>query len=107
MMASKNPEGPNCFDCMYSRTLPWNTHLSCHCPAAQRRHAEPLLKAMGMKGKQSPPHIRKVCDISLEMVGLTADPHGVENGWALWPYNYDPVWLIGVCVAYTPEDLDD
>lgn len=25
---------------------------------------------------------------------VTANPHGVRNGWFFWPYNYDPVWLI-------------
>lgn len=25
---------------------------------------------------------------------VRADFHGVKNGWFLWPYNFDPVWLI-------------
>lgn len=24
----------------------------------------------------------------------TFDPHGIKNGWAYWPYNFDPVWLL-------------
>jgi hypothetical protein len=21
------------------------------------------------------------------------DPHGVRNGWCMWPINFDPVWV--------------
>jgi len=21
------------------------------------------------------------------------DPHAVEQGWASWPFNFDPIWL--------------
>jgi hypothetical protein len=24
---------------------------------------------------------------------VKANPHGVANGWFLWPMNFDPVWL--------------
>lgn len=24
---------------------------------------------------------------------VTANPHGVMNGWFYWPFNFDPIWL--------------
>lgn len=24
---------------------------------------------------------------------ITLHPHGVTNGWAIWPINFDPVWV--------------
>lgn len=26
-------------------------------------------------------------------LAITANPHGVKNGWFSWPFNFDPVWL--------------
>jgi hypothetical protein len=31
------------------------------------------------------------------------DPHGVKNGWANWPINFDPTWVIE-CPFYTQKD---
>ena len=28
------------------------------------------------------------------------DPHGVRNGWWMFPWNYDPVWMIGECSKF-------
>ena len=26
-------------------------------------------------------------------LNIKADPHGICNGWFIWPINFDPVWL--------------
>lgn len=33
------------------------------------------------------------------------DPHGVKNGWASWPLDFDPVW-IRKCMFYHPKNED-
>lgn len=30
-------------------------------------------------------------------------PHGRKNGWFVWPYNYDPVWLV-VCDGFESKE---
>lgn len=42
------------------------------------------------------------------LIGRTADlprveldPHGVRNGWAFWPVDFDPVWVRS-CSAFDP-----
>jgi hypothetical protein len=25
---------------------------------------------------------------------VAGDAHGIKNGWFVWPYNFDPTWLI-------------
>lgn len=30
-------------------------------------------------------------------------PQGVRNGWAIWPVNFDPVWLQR-CDGFTPKE---
>jgi hypothetical protein len=26
-------------------------------------------------------------------LNVTGHPHGIQNGWFNWPFNFDPVWL--------------
>lgn len=33
---------------------------------------------------------------------VAGDPHGIENGWFFWPFNFDPVWLIS-CDSFTQK----
>lgn len=30
---------------------------------------------------------------------VEADPHGMKMGWFLFPYNFDPIWLLS-CTGY-------
>jgi hypothetical protein len=31
---------------------------------------------------------------------MTGHPHGVRNGWFLYPFNFDPVWKAKACANY-------
>ena len=33
---------------------------------------------------------------------VTLNPHGVKNGWASWPLDFDPVW-VDTCQEYNPR----
>lgn len=26
-------------------------------------------------------------------LNIKGNPHGIENGWFIWPVNFDPIWL--------------
>lgn len=28
---------------------------------------------------------------------MTGDPHGIKNGWFIYPVNFDPVWRTKEC----------
>lgn len=30
---------------------------------------------------------------------MNVNPHGIKNGWALWPFNFAPVW-INECMGF-------
>lgn len=32
--------------------------------------------------------------------------HGIRNGWFMWPFNFDPVWLIS-CDSFEPLKTDE
>ena len=31
---------------------------------------------------------------------MTGDPHGIRNGWFMYPYNFDPIWKTKECVNF-------
>lgn len=62
---------PNCYDCVHRRDLAGNAHSKCEHPRANIGF---------VVGFGNP----------LRIIG---DPHGIRQGWFLWPINFDPVWL--------------
>lgn len=32
------------------------------------------------------------------------DQHGISNGWAIWPFDFDPAWL-NYCDSYLPKEV--
>jgi hypothetical protein len=32
---------------------------------------------------------------------IELDQHGVDNGWAMWPIDFDPIW-VKKCQFYNP-----
>ena len=32
------------------------------------------------------------------------DQHGVDSGWAMWPFDFDPAWL-DYCDSYLPKEV--
>jgi len=36
-------------------------------------------------------------------LNVKGHPHGIKNGWFIWPFNFDPVWLEN-CDGFTPKE---
>lgn len=39
-------------------------------------------------------------------VNMTGHYHGVANGWFMYPYCFDPVWIAKECDNYAPKGVD-
>jgi hypothetical protein len=80
---------PNCYTCIHRRNVPGSAHSSCHHPAAEK-----MSVALGVLATLAA--VRRV-DLALpeaaEELNITAHQHGIDNGWFVWPWNFDPVWL--------------
>jgi hypothetical protein len=74
---------PNCYACKHRRDLPGSAHSQCG-PGGMRGLLVGILVGRG------------------ELQGPTLNPHGVRNGWANWPLDYDPVW-VEYCTGFTPK----
>ena len=85
-------KAPNCYECKYRADVPRSAHSSCQHPlVANTIKGNPLLEAMAIfasVGRVKP------FTVGTEMLRVTANPHGITNGWFIWPVNFDPVWLL-------------
>jgi len=86
---------PNCYTCKWRANLPGDAHSQCVHPetGGPRDQFDALVSLLS--GSQVGP---------LEKLGIKLDAHGFRNGWAYWPANFDPVWLLA-CNGHTPKDV--
>jgi hypothetical protein len=74
----------NCHDCIYKKSIPGNTHISCAGPAT-------ILKS------ETVSYLLAIAPSSIVIENkpiVTIDEHGTKKGWAYWPINFDPIWII-------------
>ena len=91
-------EKPDCYRCKRRRDLPGNTHSKCVHPSLERVSNDPLINVLGMLssvGRELPFSLglARAGQGSKEL-NIKASPHGVKQGWFIFPVNFDPVWLL-------------
>ena len=62
----------DCYTCKHRGTLPGDAHSTC----------KQALHEYSNRNADNTVNIR-----------VSLDPHGVRNGWANWPFNFDPIWI--------------
>ena len=55
-----------CYECVYKRSVPGNTHIECANPDPE----------------------------------MTGDPHGIKEGWFMYPILFDPTWKTKKCYTF-------
>jgi hypothetical protein len=87
----------DCYKCKFRGSVVGSAHSSCKIlkQISDKEKTEQLefMLAMGQvtltNGENEP------------LVKL--NPHGVKNGWAIWPINFDPVWIES-CVFFKNKE---
>jgi len=79
---------PNCYDCKYRGNVPGDAHSCCKHPGNKT----------GMFSFFDSANAK-----NMKKLNVKADPHGVRNGWFMWPVNFDPAWLMS-CDGFTPAE---
>ena len=83
-------EKPNCYKCKFRGGIAGSCHSSCRHPSVGKIGNNPMVAMMGMLasvGRVSP------FQVGADKLNIKGNPHGVRNGWFIWPVNFDPVWL--------------
>lgn len=76
---------PNCYHCKFRRELGYSAHSKCVALTAklegeEKKEAENLITLLNSVG-------------AIKTDEVKFNQHGVDNGWAIWPSNFDPNWL--------------
>ena len=90
-----------CYECTHRRPAPGSTHSKCEHPATASSGDNPrgeLLAILASVGRGGP-----AIGPGADELAITADAHGLANGWFNWPYNFDPTWL-GNCDGFTAKE---
>jgi hypothetical protein len=75
-----------CYECKHRGTVTGSAHSSCGVIKSTGSEKGPELEFMLAMRQveikdQNGDHIVKL------------NPHGIQNGWAAWPIDFDPVWV--------------
>jgi len=92
-------ERPDCYKCKFVGSVAGSAHNCCNHPETKGAHDSigDLFAKLGVLGLFDPN--------SHYQLGITANPHGVKNGWFTWPWNFDPVWLL-TCDGFEATEVD-
>lgn len=77
-------ERNKCYNCKYRGTVPGSAHSSCKALDVDVEPHERFILA----------HLLGTGELKLSGP-LHIDPTGIRGGWAYWPINFDPVWIVG------------
>ena len=94
-------KGPNCYECKHRGEVPGDSHSCCEHPKLKEKygdfHSQLQLIAVVANGATG---------VQVNPLGVTGDPHGIKNGWFMWPMNFDPIWLRS-CDGFESEKSQD
>ena len=82
---------PDCYKCKWRETVPGSAHSCCKHPSLKEITKNPMIQLMGTfasVGRVDP------LAVSSKKLNTKLDPVGVKNGWANFPVNFDPIWVL-------------
>lgn len=83
-------DAPNCYACVFRESVPGDAHSAC---------VHPLVRALETKALCTQA-VLQFGGFTTEHLTVRFNKHGVRNGWAFYPINFDPVWL-EACSGFT------
>lgn len=95
---------PNCYECKHRRPLAGNAHSKCMHPVINFMWGSTAGVLISLIGGV-PPIIPTVKLNGDDVPVVQFNQHGIKNGWASWPFNFDPVWL-EFCVFWVNDQIE-
>jgi len=89
----------NCYECKHRSSIPGDAHSCCLHPETGLTSGGDLFSNLVSIFDGS------ALDGGVKM-GIQLNPHGVRNGWAMWPANFDPIWVTN-CNCFEKKELKD
>lgn len=82
-----------CLNCEYSGQVPNSRHTTCKHPDVMHMDCDTTAMVIQRLARGE-----EVIRITAAM-GVQFGEQGVQGNWALWPFTFDPIWLIK-CLGY-------
>jgi len=89
---------PNCYTCKHRRDLTGDAHSRCNHPTLAKLGVDTSDGIFGMFTGDASAVLAAVAALN-----VSGDKHGIANGWFVWPFNFDPGWLL-TCDGYEPTE---
>lgn len=80
----------SCYNCKYRGSVPGSAHSRCNLIKEIDSTNSVILEELFLTGKLS---FTFKNDAGIEENAIKLNPHGVKNGWAYWPLDFDPIWV--------------
>lgn len=82
----------SCYQCKHRGDVVGSAHSKCLHPIPETEKLKPLLMLQAITRPTEP--LACILDgIGVCLTAVRLNEHGVKNGWALWPVDFDPVWV--------------
>ena len=73
----------DCWKCKWCREIPGSAHVMCVHPKTGINEDDPMVKLISLMGG-----FKATTELRVKI-----NPHGLRNGWANLPFNFDPIWV--------------
>lgn len=90
---SESAKKPNCYECKYRRSLPYDAHSECVHPLIT--DADRILTGFSL--------LANIRLGAMKRMNVSCNSeNAIRKGWFFWPLNFDPVWL-ATCDKFEPK----
>lgn len=84
----------NCHQCKHRNEIPGSTHSECKCELAELYKPLAWIILSQCVGDARPLGVIVDKETGNELgTPIEINPTGIRGGWAMWPFNFDPVWV--------------
>lgn len=77
----------NCYKCKFRGNVAGSAHSRCNLISSLDEPKSSELEFLLSTG------VYELVDKNTNEPLVKLNQHGVKNGWAMWPINFDPVWV--------------
>jgi len=86
----------DCYNCKFRSDALGSAHSKCNIISCSNNEGSDALEYLIASGKY------QLINGETKEPLVKLNEHGVKNGWALWPINFDPIWVES-CNFYTEK----
>lgn len=87
----------DCYNCKFKGSVPGSAHSRCNVIKTLYQSESDLLEIYISVGKYV------ITDKNTNEPIVKLNEYGVRSGWAMWPVDFDPIW-VDSCGFYTEKD---